>query len=383
LTKKLIEQQKIKQGKLTGNPILDAFYRLNDWLIDHSTINFQDKATFFRLLAVMINAGVPLIRGLDTLAAQMSHNVKLSRVILEMARKIEQGRSLSDAMRSYPDIFAEAQIGMVKSGEATGQLNQILAEIATQLEKSAGLRSKVLGALIYPSVVITLLVAVVFVIMIAVVPKLKDFFGQSGRALPLPTQILLSTSDFFVTYWPVVVMAVVGGFLALNAWKKTPMGRYEWDGFLLKIPFIGMLFKKSILAEFMRQFSDLLGSGIQVTQALRIAAGSLSNDVYRKRLELAATDIEQGIPLAETLNDPKLFPGMIVNMLQVGEQTAHLDVVSEKVADYFDTEVDAMVQGLTKAFEPFMLVVIGLVVGGMVAAVMLPIMDLSNMSGNL
>lgn len=381
LTKRLIEQQKLKTGRLTGNVILDTFYRINDWLVSKSKVDFREKATFFRLMAVMINAGVPLIRSLDTLSAQMSKSVKLSRIILEMARKVESGSKFSDSLRSYPDVFTEAEVGMLRSGEATGQLNQVLAQIATQLEQAAGLRSKVIGALIYPAVVMTLLIGVVIVMMVAVVPKMMSFFTSSGKELPMPTQILIAVSTFLQTYWMLALLGVAGLALAINVWKKTPMGRYEWDSFKLKIPLIGKLLKKSLLAQFMRQFSDLLGSGIQITQALRIVAGALSNQVYRKRLELAAQDIEQGIPLAETLNDPRLFPGMVVNMLAVGEQTAHLETVSEKVATYFDDEVDSMVKGLTKAFEPIMLILIGVVVGGMVAAIMLPIMDLSNLTG--
>ena len=383
LTKKLIEQERIRQGKLTGNPLVDFFYRVNDWLVEHSSIHYRVKATFFRLLAVMINAGVPLIRALDTLAAQMIKEVKLSRVIMEMARKVETGKSLSEALRTFPDIFDEAQVGMVHSGEATGQLNQVLGNIATQLEKSAGLRTKVISAMIYPLVVMTLLVAVVFVIMLVVVPKIKEFFGQSGRELPFITQALISVSDFFQAYWILMLIGITGLVLFIQFWKKTPIGRYQWDDMKLRIPFFGKLLQKSLLSQFMRQFSDLLGSGIQIIHALRIITGSMNNAVYRKRLELAAQDIEQGIPLAETLNDPRLFPGMIVNMIQVGEQTAHLEVIAEKVAEYFDDEVDAMVKGLSKSFEPVILIVIGVVVGGIVAAVMLPIMDLSNLSGDI
>lgn len=382
LTKRLIQQQRLKQGTLTGNPILDFFYTVNDWLISHSSVNYREKAAFFRLLSVMLNAGVPLIRSLDTLSAQTSKSVRLSRIVLEIARKVENGGTLSEGLRGFPDLFSDAEVGMVRSGEATGQLNQILGDIATQLEQAASLRSKVIGALIYPAVILTLLVAVVFVMMIAVVPRLTDFFTQSGKALPLPTQILISTSAFFQSYWILMLGGLVGIVLLVNLWIKTPIGRYEWDLLKLRIPLIGTLLQKSILAQFMRQFSDLLGSGIQVTQALRISAGAVESAVYQKRLELAAQDVEQGIPLAETLNDPQLFPDMVLNMIQVGEQTAHLEVVCEKVAGFYDEEVDALVKGLTKAFEPLMLVAIGIVVGGMVSAVMLPIMDLSNV-GNV
>ncbi|MCX6734153.1 MAG: type II secretion system F family protein [Candidatus Peregrinibacteria bacterium] len=381
MVKKLIEQERLRYGKLTGNPILDFFYRINDWLIAHSKVTVKDLASFFRLLAVMINAGVPLIKSLETLSAQTAQNPKLARIISEISEKIEQGKSLSDAMGMYKDVFDDSQIGMTKSGEATGQLNQVLTGLADRLEKNASIGAKVKGALIYPLVIVTLLVVVVFVMMIVVVPKMTEFFTQSGKALPFATQLLINMSGFFQSYWIFIAVAVGGAIATISAWRKTVIGRYQWDGMLLKIPMFGPLIRKSLLARFARLLSDLLDSGVQVVQSLHIIADAIGNEVYRQRLILASQDVEQGIPLAESLNDPELFPVVLINMIEIGEQTAHLDVVAEKVAALYDDEVDAMVQGLTKAFEPILLIMIGLVVGGMVAAIMLPIMDMSNVAG--
>ncbi len=381
MVKKLIEQEQLRYGKLTGNPILDFFYRINDWLVAHSKVTVKDLAGFFRLLAVMINAGVPLIKSLETLSAQSAQNPKLARIISEISQKIEQGKSLSDAMSMYKDVFDDSQIGMTKSGEATGQLNQVLTGLADRLEKNASIGAKVKGALIYPMVIVTLLITVVFVMMIVVVPKMTEFFTQSGKALPFATQLLITMSEFFQSYWVFIGVATVGVIMSVGAWRKTVMGRYQWDGMLLKIPMFGPLIRKSILARFARLLSDLLESGVQVVQSLHIIADAIGNDVYRQRLILASQDVEQGIPLAESLNDPSLFPVVLINMIEIGEQTAHLDVVTEKVAALYDDEVDAMIQGLTKAFEPILLIMIGLVVGGMVAAIMLPIMDMSNVAG--
>jgi len=381
MVKKLIEQERLRYGKLTGNPILDFFYRINDWLIAHSKVTVKDLASFFRLLAVMINAGVPLIKSLETLSAQAAQNPKLARIISEISEKIEQGKSLSDAMAMYKDVFDDSQIGMTKSGEATGQLNQVLTGLADRLEKNASISAKVKGALIYPLVIVTLLVVVVFVMMIVVVPKMTEFFTQSGKALPFATQLLISMSGFFQNYWIFIAVVVGGAIAMIGAWRKTVIGRYQWDGMLLKIPMFGPLIRKSLLARFARLLSDLLDSGVQVVQSLHIIADAIGNEVYRQRLILASQDVEQGIPLAESLNDPELFPVVLINMIEIGEQTAHLDVVAEKVAALYDDEVDAMIQGLTKAFEPILLIMIGLVVGGMVAAIMLPIMDMSNIAG--
>lgn len=382
MVKKLIEHERLRFGRLTGNPLVDFFYRVNDWLISHSNVTVKDLAGFFRLLAVMINAGVPLIKSLETLSAQNAKNPKLSRIVAEIGKKVEQGKSLSDAMTEYRDVFDESQIGMTKSGEATGQLNQVLTGLADRLEKNASLRAKVAGAMIYPAVILSLLIAVIFIMMIVVVPKMTDFFTQSGKELPFATKILVSMSKFFQAYWIFMLVAAVGISLTVSAWKKTVVGKYQWDNLMLKLPLFGKLLQKGILARFARLLSDLLDSGVPVVQSLQIIANAIGNEVYRQKLLVASQDIEQGIPMAEALNDPALFPVVLINMLEIGEQTAHVDVVSEKVAALYDDEVDAMVQGLTKAFEPILLIIIGLVVGGMVAAVMLPIMDMSNVASS-
>lgn len=381
MVKKLIEQERLKYGKLTGNPFLDFFYRANDWLVSHSAVGVKDLAAFFRLLAVMINAGVPLIKSLETLAAQTADSPKLSRIVAEIGERVEQGKSLSDAMALHLDVFDNSQIGMVRSGEATGQLNTVLSGLADRLEKNASIRSQVTGALIYPFVIVGLLIVVIVVMMVVVIPKMTEFFTQSGKALPLPTQILISASGFFQSYWMFILVVVSGLVAVVIAWKKTVVGQYQWDGLMLNIPLIGPLLRKSLLARFARLLSDLLDSGVQVVQSLNIIADAIGNEVFRQRLILAGQDVEQGIPLAESLNDPSLFPVVLINMLEIGEQTAHLDVVTSKIADLYDDEVDAMVKGLTKAFEPILLIVIGTVVGGMVAAIMVPIMDMSSAVG--
>lgn len=378
IMKKIIEQDRLRYGKMTGNPITDFFSRINDWLVSHSTVTVKDLSAFFRLLAVMINAGVPLVRSLETLSAQSSDRPKLSHIVSEIAQKIEQGKSLSDAMAQYPDVFDESQVGMTKSGEATGQLNNVLSGLASRLEKSASTRAQVVGAMIYPAVIVCLLIAVVFVMMIVVVPKMTDFFSQSGKELPMPTQVLLSVSAFFQSYWMLMIGSTFGLVVLINMWKKTVVGKYQWDLLILRMPLFGPLIMKSTLARFARLLSDLLESGVPVVQSLKIISSAIGNEVYRQKMLVAAQDVEQGIPLAESLNDPFLFPVVLINMMEIGEQTAHLDLVTEKIANLYDDEVEAMVKGLTKAFEPILIIVIGVVVGGMVAAIMLPIMDLSN-----
>ncbi|HBB02326.1 TPA: hypothetical protein DCZ16_00865 [Candidatus Peregrinibacteria bacterium] len=382
--KKLLQLEKLKQMKFTGNPIIDFFYKANDYLILHTKIKAVDLSTFFRLLAIMINAGVPLIKALDTLAEQNVSNIRLGKIIYDLARKVEQGKSLSDSMKLYSDVFDESQIGMVKSGEASGQLVKTLSNIAGHLEKSVALGSKLKGAMIYPIVILVVLAAVVTALMMFVIPGMKDFFMQSGgQELPAITQVVIGLSDFMIAYWYLLFGGIFGAIFLFAAWKKTATGKYLWDGFVLKIPVIGNLVKKTVLAEFAKSFSDLIGAGIPLISALKIIANSTKNSIYKEKITLAAKDIEQGIPLAETFNDPKLIPPMLTDMIAIGEQTAQLENVTEKVAGFYEEEVDNMVKGLLKGFEPLIMVVMGIVVGGIVAAIMLPIMQMSSSVGNM
>jgi len=375
---KLVELEKLRASKLTGNPIVDFFYKANDYVISLSKVSVEKKSVFFRLLSVMVNAGVPLVKALDTLAEQHKKDIKFGRVIYDLARKVESGKSLSDAMKMHSDVFEEAQIGMVKSGEASGQLVKILSEIALQLEKSALFKSKVRGALIYPAVILCVLAAVVFALMVFVIPKMKDFFGQMGQDLPSITKAVIGASDFLTDYWYILIGAIITAAAILNIWKKTDSGKYSWDLFVINIPVIGGLIKKSVLAQFARSFSNLIGAGLPLINAIKITANSLGNEVYKKKLLLAAKDVEQGISLAETLTDSSLMPTMLTDMIAVGEQTAQIETVMEKIADFYEEDVDNMIKGLLKAFEPAIMIVMGIVVGVIVAAIMLPIIQMSS-----
>lgn len=378
---KVLLRQKATYVKFTGNALIDTYRRLNDYLIDHSKVRIREKATFFRLLAVMINSGLPLIKSLRTLGVQQEKSPKLSRSLFEMAQAIEGGKSLSESMAIYPEIFNEAQVGMVHAGEASGQLNKTLKELADDVEKTAGLTGKIRGALIYPIAILSLLVVVIFVMMVAVVPQLTKLFSQTGRELPLPTQILIGVSSFCQNYWPVVVLGFAGLIFGIGVWKKTRGGKYLWDYMMIKLPIFGPLIQKASLSKFSRSLSSLMSSGVPIIKAIEITANAIGNEVYKRRLILTAEDMRRGIPMAENMADSKLFPTMLVNMVEVGEQTAQLETVTLKVAEFYDEEVDTVVQALTKVMEPLIIVVIGVTVGGLVAAIMLPIIQLTNITG--
>lgn len=366
----------------TGNFIVDSFKKVNDYLIDHSKVKLRDKATFFRLLAVMMNAGLPLIRSLNTLGVQSEKSPHLAKILFDLARQIEGGRSLSDAMADYPDVFAEAETGVVRAGEASGQLNKTLRSLADEIEKSASVTGKIKGALVYPLVIMILLISVIFLMMIMVVPQMTKLFTQTGAELPLPTRILIGISDFSVNYWPVILVSLAALIFGVGFWKKTRSGKYIWDYMKLKMPVFGSIMQKGALSKFARGFSNLMGSGVPIIKSIEIVAHSIGNEVYKKRLLLTAEDMKRGIPMAENLSESSLFPKILVNMIEVGEQTAQLETVVLKVAEFYDEEIDNVVASLTKIMEPLILVIIGVTVGGLVAAIMLPIIQLTNIAGN-
>lgn len=342
--------------------------------------NAKDKAAFFRLMAIMINAGIPLIKALDTVSEQTA-NVKLKNAIYEIARSVEKGGSFSDALENYRNIFADSHVGMIRSGEASGQLNQTLKQLAVEVEKTASIVRKVKGAMMYPMFIMIVMLAVISGMMIFVVPKIADIFLQSGKELPALTKAVIEMSNFMRTRWPLVFGGLVGIALAVIGVRRTEQGRYATDWILIKIPIFGELLKKSILARFSRSLSNLLSSGIPIIQGLKINAKGLGNAVYRKRVELACEDISRGIPLGESLRDSPEFPNMMVQMISVGEQTAQLDNIATKIAEYYEDEVDTVVNSLSKILEPLILVVIGVSVGAIIGAVMMPIIQMTQISG--
>lgn len=378
---KILLKQRGGDIRLTGNPIIDTFKRLNQFMIDHSKVKTKDKAIFFRLLSVMLNAGLPLVRSLNTLGVQMEKTPKLSGTLFEMGKAIEGGSSLSETMESYSDIFQDSEIGVVKAGEASGQLNSTLKTLAEDVEKAASIAGKVKGALIYPTVILTLLFVAIFLMMILVIPQITTLFTQTGNELPLPTQILITVSEFSVQYWPILLGLAVLSFIAFGWYRTTRSGRFVLDWLKLHLPIFGDLIKKAALSKFARGFANLMASGVPIIKSIEIVSHSIGNEVYKRRLVLTSEDMKRGIPMAENLSESKLFPKMLVNMVEVGEQTAQLENVMEKVADFYDEEIDTMVNSLSKIMEPLILVVIGVTVGGLVAAIMLPIMQLTDLSG--
>jgi type IV pilus assembly protein PilC len=373
------------EGPVQKTGLLES---INEYLAKMSRVKTADKVSFFRLLATMVNAGISILRALNILSEQ-AENAHMKTIIKGLVEKIESGSSFSESLSSYPKVFSEAQVGMIESGEASGRLNQTLLQIAIEAEKSSALLSKIKGAMIYPVVVIFIMLGAGFAVMTFVMPKIKEMFTSLGGQLPAMTQAMISVSDFMVgttmglsnALWVVLVfIAVVFIFIK---WKHTSSGRYLWAEAMFYIPVFGTLSKKVALARFCRGLSTMISSGISIIKALTITAASVDNAVYEKRILQIADDVRQGITMAENMkDDEKHFPAMVVGMISVAEQTAQIDTISEKLAEYYEDEVNDMVKGLSALLEPLIIVVLGAAVGFLVIAVMLPILSASDLASN-
>ncbi|MFH1546318.1 MAG: type II secretion system F family protein [Patescibacteria group bacterium] len=358
---------------------------INEYLAVHTKVKPKDKAVVFRLLAVMINAGLSIVKALKILGKQ-SENPKLRLVLNDVAQKVETGNRFSNALRDYGEIFIEAEIGMIEAGEASGQLNKTLVSLATETEKSAGLSKKIHSAMIYPLVVLTVLTGAIFLVMTMVIPKLGELFEGAGAELPISTKILVNASNWFIAStfmfpnWLMLILAIAAMITFLSYWKKTPTGKVSWDRLILHLPIFGQLNQKAALASFARQLALLSSSGVAIIRALEITANAVGNEVYRLRLLEVKADVERGVPIHKSIDGDPLFPDLVVSMIAVGEQTAQLGSVTEKVAAFYDEEVEIFVKNLSTIMEPVIIVVIGTLVAGLVAAIMQPIMDMTDIA---
>ncbi len=356
------------------------YTRIDEWFQSLGKPSIKEKATFFRLISIMINAGVPLIRSLDTIAEQ-TNNVRMRRMLFDVARGIEKGSTFSAELGHFDDFFSDSETGMIKAAEASGQLNVILRDLAHDVEAQDKLHRKVRGAMMYPAFVVTVMVVVVVGMMVGVVPQLAVIFSSNGRELPILTRVVMSISDFMVNNWIVALTSILIFFAFLGVYKRTQSGLYFFDWFKIRAPIIGPIMKKAMLARFSRMLSNLLKSGVAITRSLTICARSIGNEVYTRRISMIGEDIARGIPLGESLRDTPEFPPMVVQMISVGEETAQLDTMCAKIAEVYEDEVDTSVSSLTKVLEPILIVTLGLIVAVVVFAIMMPIMDLANIAG--
>jgi len=341
-----------------------------------SKVVIDDLVVFSRELATMVDAGMPILVCMDVLA---KHTQKKSfqQVLTNIRDDIEVGTSLSSAFAKHPDVFAALYISMVKAGESSGMLDEILDRLATYLEKTASLQKKIKSALIYPIVVTVMATAIFILMLVKVIPVFRDIYSGFNTALPTPTQILINVSDTFKKYFPIIIgAAVVIGYL-FRRYISTDKGRFKFDSVLLRLPVFGALIAKVAVSKFTRTLSTLVKSGVPILASLEVVGRTCGNKVFERAIESARLGVREGENIAMPLEKSAIFPPMVVKMIEVGEQTGQLEKMLSKISDFYDQEVDAAVSGLTSLIEPLIIAFLGVTIGGVVICMFLPIFKLS------
>ncbi len=329
-----------------------------------------------RQLSVMVSAGLPLVQALEVLSEQ-SDNHYLKKVLQKVADDVREGRRFSVALAQFPKVFDDFYINMVRAGETAGKLDEVLNYLADQKEKNYDLISKIKSAMIYPAFVIAAVIGVMVLMMVFVIPQLTGVLKEAGVDLPLPTRILISLSDFFSSNLLILII----GFLFLVAgfifWIKTPKGKALWDKFLLKLPVFGDLFEEIYLVRFTRSLSTLIVGGIPISSGLKIVAKVVGSSVYKKTIQDAVIDVEEGRSISDSFKGAPHIPDMLSQLLSVGERTGRLDDVLMKISDFYSREVQNTLSKLVTLLEPIIIIFLGVVVGGMVAAIVLPMYQMA------
>ena len=340
----------------------------------------HDVMIFTRQFATMIDAGLPIVQSLDILS-QQTENKLFRKIIHSIKTSVEGGITLAEALKKHPKVFDDLYVNMVAAGEAGGVLNTILNRIAIFIEKSTKLKRKVKGAMIYPATIVVVAVAVVTILLIYVIPVFGELYGSMGKSLPAPTQITINISNWFRAYFLYLVGAMAGIVVAVRLYYKTENGKTMIDGWLLRLPVVGDLIRKVAVARFSQNMSVLLTSGVPILDGLAITAKTAGNKVVEKAVMKCRVSISQGKTVAEPLAESNIFPPMVCQMVAIGENTGSLDSLLKKVAEFYEDEVDNAVANLTALMEPAIMIVLGVIIGGLVISMYLPIFQLGSLVG--
>ncbi|MFA5880372.1 MAG: type II secretion system F family protein [Candidatus Margulisiibacteriota bacterium] len=369
----LTEYKEIK----TGTSIKVWFDKLNNKFIDLSGVPVSEKIFFTQNLMVMIKAGISLSQALTTLAEQTT-NKRMRKILADVQNQVEKGKTLGDSLQPYVKIFGELYINMMKAGEAAGQMEQVLKQLTLQMKKDHHLVSKVKGALVYPVIVVTAMIIIIVIMFVFVIPQITAIFKEVDAELPLPTKILIALSDFVVNNGLLVFISsiiIIGSFIQFIRNKK---GKIIWHRFILKLPIISPILKKVSLARFSRTTSSLLKTDIPITENFLITAKVLGNTAYRLVLNSAAEELKKGVNIHTTLESrTDLFPPIVIQMIAVGEETGSLDTILEQLAIFYEEEVDQTMNNLTATLEPILMLLLGLGVGSIAVAVIMPMYSLT------
>jgi type IV pilus assembly protein PilC len=340
-------------------------------------VKTRDIVIFTRQFATMINAGLPLVQSLTILASQ-TENKTLAEVTRAVVHDVESGHTLADAFSKHPKTFSELFVNMVAAGEAGGILDTILLRLATFLEKSDALIRKVKGAMVYPVVIFSVAIIAISVLLIFVIPTFQSMFASVNMELPLPTRVVIAMSQLLIHYWWVGMLGAGLGVFSLKKYYATAPGQLQIDSLMLRAPILGDILRKSAVSRFTRTLGTLISSGVSILDGLEITAKTAGNRVIHNAVMESRQSIAGGETIAAPLEKSKVFPPMVISMIAVGEQTGGMDEMLTKIADFYDEEVDVAVSSLLSLMEPVMIVVLGVIVGGMVVAMYLPIFDMMN-----
>lgn len=350
--------------------------KINDYLISIQKVKVKEKLVFYRLLSTMINAWMWLVKSIGVLENQEKNPV-FKRMLWAFKERLKSGQNLSECIDLYPSSFWISEVWIIKSWEKTWKLNEVLVELADQIEKVSSISWKIKSAMMYPMFILVVVVWVVWVMMVKVVPNLLEIFDDKSQ-LPSSTKTLIAISDFFIHSWYLLGLGVLFIYIFVIVWWKTANWRYNLDKMKLHIPVFWKINQLLILSKFSRVFSGLISSWISIIESLNIVSDAVWNDVYKQRILLLREDVKQWIKIWESLDGDKLFPEMMVQMIQVWEQTAKLDKTILKVADFYDEQVDNTIAIINKLLEPFIIILLAVVVWWIAVAIMEPIMALSD-----
>jgi len=354
--------------EIKSNP-LNSIFGLN--------ISTKDKLIFIQELAVVLESGMPLVEALENLGEQTS-NKKLKKIIEDLSIDVRGGKSFSDSLSKFPNVFSHIFISIIKSGEKSGKMDQTLKRLAEQTQKDYDLQSKVKNALLYPIVILVALTGVLILSLIYVIPQIKKIFEEMDVELPLLTRVILGISSFLTTWWWLFIIIIAGLFFIFLLMRRSLFWKSKWDSFKLKIPIYGPYVKKIYMANFARNLQTMSSAGISINESLIITKDVLNNQEYAKAMDRISNEVENGSALAASIRKEKIFPLMVSQLISVGEKSGKIDFVLETLSNFYDREVEATTRNLTTVLEPVLTILIGIAVALFIASVIMPIYGLVN-----
>ncbi|HOK08193.1 MAG TPA: type II secretion system F family protein [Candidatus Hydrogenedens sp.] len=380
------KQQAIQQLQLKGltfDKLVEEEKKVFGFSLGSATtrkVKTADLLVFTRQLSTIVNAGLPLLQGLDILADQ-TEDPNFASIIDAIAQEVESGETFSNALRKYPKAFPDLYVSMVRAGEAGGDLDGVLMQLADYLEASEELRRRIRSAMTYPVVAFSMIILIASGLIIFVVPRFAEIFGSFGKKLPAPTQFLINLSNVLRTVyaWLIIFGSIIGIVMFLRIYGSTEIGRYNLDQIKLRLPIFGDLIRKVSISRFTKTLSTLIKSGVPILQALEIVERTSGNEVFARAVRQSSDSVRNGEALSEPLGRSGVFPPMVTRMIAVGEKTGELEAMLMKISDFYDSEVKAKVDGLTSLIEPMLIGIMGIVVGSIIVALFMPILQLSSL----